>query len=548
MTKSLFKTDADVNVEALMSRIRETTRQEVTDLADALSRNESSQDSLAALQPQNFSQDIQAGVLSADSLNKIPLKTQGSKVRIERPVKKLIKWLVHWNTKGQVAFNHSVIRALESISRDLQTTQENFGMLGGLQRDLKTEVRRNLQNKIQVVRLHEDLDRNIMETARLKMQVSNYLVSLDAASVNLAALERKLRRAIEESAQYLRIEFGDAGAAFHNEMNRHIQLVLEETRNQNESLVAHSSELKAELTHKLDELKLRTLRLERTARHPSPEERGGANDSLETPSGAQLNVRSPGRNGSEKLTRSQEPSSPKPVTPQFDYFLFEQQERGPAAEIKRRQSIYLDLFRERSNVVDLGCGRGEFVELLSENGVTVTGVDDSEDMADFCRDRGLPVVQADIFEYLTGLPDEGLDGIFLSQVVEHFPPAQILELVSLCAKKLEPGGVIVAESVNTNCQAALSNFYLDPTHVRPVPPELLRFMLEQQGFRFETFRFSSPVTGSDIDEVLDLDSGFAREGNFYQDYAVVGFKLQQSVLEPNAIVEDRAERSLSSKT
>jgi O-antigen chain-terminating methyltransferase len=208
----------------------------------------------------------------------------------------------------------------------------------------------------------------------------------------------------------------------------------------------------------------------------------------------------------------------------FDYFLFEHRHRGSVLDIKRRQSTYLDLFRGRNKVVDLGCGRGEFVELLTENGINVTGVDISEDMVDFCRDRGLTVVHADLFDYLTGLPDGEPDGIFLSQVVEHLAPEQILNLLLLCAQKLESGGVIVIETVNTNCPTAMSNFYIDPTHVRPVPPEMLRFMVEQASLQVKYLRFTSPLPGNDHGEVLDLTAGMSPDVMVYQDYAIVAIK------------------------
>lgn len=210
--------------------------------------------------------------------------------------------------------------------------------------------------------------------------------------------------------------------------------------------------------------------------------------------------------------------------PPFDYFLFEQRFRGPVAEIRRRQTGYLDLFRGRRAVLDLGCGRGEFLELLTELDIPVTGVDQSEDMVDFCRGRGLPAVQADLFAYLESLPDAHLDGVFVAQVVEHLPPTAIARLIGLCGRKLQPGGVMVAETVNPGCPVALGNFYLDPTHVRPVPAELLRFLFEQALFEVRCLRFSAPAGGGERAEVLELESGFALEAQHYQDYAVVAVR------------------------
>jgi O-antigen chain-terminating methyltransferase len=220
-------------------------------------------------------------------------------------------------------------------------------------------------------------------------------------------------------------------------------------------------------------------------------------------------------------------ATPLHSSDQLDYFMFELRFRGSTSLIKKRQASYLEVFRGREAVIDLGCGRGEFVQLLSENGVKVTGVDSNADMVSFCRDRGLCVVQADLFDFLGSLQDASLDGIFTAQVVEHFPLDRIFRLIQICAKKLKLGGVFVAETVNTNCPIALSNFYIDPTHVRPIPPALLQFIFEQAPFKIESLIFSSLTPGNEGPDPLTALSGIPNKNNLYQDYAVVGTRSQQ---------------------
>jgi O-antigen chain-terminating methyltransferase len=531
--------------------------------------------SLKKFQLPQLLEEIETGSTNAETFNQIPLRTSGSKIRIERPIKKFLKWLIHWNTRGQVEFNKSVIRSLGLIAEDLETGQENFALLDDLPRDRQL-FRQNIQNELRLAEtsLRENLDRTMKETDRLQEQVSNCLTIMEAARVNLTKdvirqdiqdeirlVEARLREDLERNASdtarlnvqvnnYLSLleegrvdlrQLIEDSLKRHWELDRYIKLVLEESRNQNEILTAHASELKKELNHQLDEFRMKTLRLERLTRHGKWQPNPVAEISSEHLPDAQSEISDHLLNGNEQGASDLGTSSGNTFAPAFDYFLFEHQERGPASEIKRRQSIYLDEFRGKSNVVDLGCGRAEFVELLTENGIKVSGVDNSEDMAAFSRDRGLPVVQADIFEYLTSMPDEKFDGIFLSQVVEHFPPDEIVRLINLCAKKLQPGGVVVVETVNTNCPTALSNFYLDPTHVRPVPPDLLKFMIKQQGFEFQTFRFSSPVPDNDLAEFLDIDSGLAQEGNLYQDYAVIALRTEPGTLAALANQKDGAE-------
>jgi 2-polyprenyl-3-methyl-5-hydroxy-6-metoxy-1,4-benzoquinol methylase len=225
----------------------------------------------------------------------------------------------------------------------------------------------------------------------------------------------------------------------------------------------------------------------------------------------------------ERALRARTSGPSLPRVP-FDYFLFEQRFRGSVADIKARQATYADLFAGRKAVADLGCGRGEFVELLGERGINITGVDNNEDMIDFCRERGLPVVHADLITYLRERSDSSLDGIFISQVVEHLPPPAIWDLIVLCSQKLANGGLILLETINPQCAAAMKWFYLDPTHVRPVVPDLLHFMLQQAEFADVSFIFSSPTSGSEREPALRCGSPMPEVTAFYQDYAVVGVR------------------------
>lgn len=214
----------------------------------------------------------------------------------------------------------------------------------------------------------------------------------------------------------------------------------------------------------------------------------------------------------------------KTLVQPFDYFMFEHEFRGARSDIKQRQSAYLDLFRGRGNVLDLGCGRGEFVELLSEKGIPITGVDQDEDMVAECCERSLRVIRADVFDYLRTLTEASVDGIFAAQLVEHLTPERVLTLVELCQAKLKTGGIVVLETVNPHCSLALGNFYLDPTHVRPIPPRLLAFMLAQSGFALQTFQFSSPVPESGASATLAITTDWDARVNAYQDYAVIAVR------------------------
>lgn len=181
--------------------------------------------------------------------------------------------------------------------------------------------------------------------------------------------------------------------------------------------------------------------------------------------------------------------------PRFDYFRFEQAFRGTEEEIRRRQSFYLPFFRGRKNVLDLACGRGEFLELMREMNVPARGVDLDTAMIGRCREKGLDVVSADVFAYLSSVSEGSLDGIFCAHFLEHLPPEAYVELISQCVQKLAPSGVLAVETPNPECLAIFSQtFYLDPTHRQPIPPAQLRFLFAESGLTQISTHFLSPAS------------------------------------------------------
>jgi O-antigen chain-terminating methyltransferase len=180
------------------------------------------------------------------------------------------------------------------------------------------------------------------------------------------------------------------------------------------------------------------------------------------------------------------------------YYAFEQQFRGPEELIKERQQAYIsDVQKAYQNcggyVLDLGAGRGEFLELCREAGIPAKGVDLNKAMVARCREKGLEVEKADGLAYLLSLPVESLCALTAFQVVEHLPPETLWQLVQTALLKLKPGGLIILETVNPDSLVAFKNFYLDLTHQKPIPSATLCFILEAAGFRQVEIRFSAPV-------------------------------------------------------
>jgi O-antigen chain-terminating methyltransferase len=250
------------------------------------------------------------------------------------------------------------------------------------------------------------------------------------------------------------------------------------------------------------------------------------------------------------------PSPSKETASQFDdldshkYVGFEDQFRGSPEDIRRRVAAYLPLFAEADSqglrneghdVLDIGCGRGEFLELLRERGVAARGIDVNPAMVDICRAQGLDVVRADALTYLRGLPEGSLGGLFAAQVVEHLEPRYLTQLLDAAFDKLRPGAPIVLETINPACWFAFFESYIrDLTHVRPVHPDTLKYLLVATGFQHVEVTYRAPYPESDklqplaigtprttgLDDLVETLNANVEKINrllfTYLDYAAVG--------------------------
>jgi SAM-dependent methyltransferase len=172
-----------------------------------------------------------------------------------------------------------------------------------------------------------------------------------------------------------------------------------------------------------------------------------------------------------------------------DYFAFESRMRGATEVVQEKQRRYVEDFRGAEPVLDLGCGRGEFLSLLREAGIEAKGVDVDADMVAYARGEGLEVEHTGAVEYLEGLEDGFLGGIFAAQLLEHLPAAMVVRLLELAAAKLRPRGLLAAETINPVSPIALRNYFADLTHAQLLVPETLELLARQAGFASVEIRF-----------------------------------------------------------
>jgi O-antigen chain-terminating methyltransferase len=229
----------------------------------------------------------------------------------------------------------------------------------------------------------------------------------------------------------------------------------------------------------------------------------------------------------------------------YKYVGFEDQFRGSQLDIRGRVAEYLPLFEGASDVLDVGCGRGEFLDLLRTRGISARGVDTNDEMAAVCREHGLEASVGDGLSYLVSLPDESIGGLFAAQVVEHLEPDYLIQFLEAAFHKLRPGSKIVLETINPACWFAFFSSYIrDVTHVRPLHPDTLQYFLRASGFQNVDVRYSAPYPEEDkLQTVPNSGTGplggptvmeIAFNDNFkklnsllftYMDYAAVGERL-----------------------
>jgi len=216
----------------------------------------------------------------------------------------------------------------------------------------------------------------------------------------------------------------------------------------------------------------------------------------------------------------------------FDYFykLFEDKFRGSEEVIKKRVSEHLPLFKKLPKnlqelpIVDIGCGRGEFLSLMKDNKFRAIGIDMNGSMVERAKKLGYEAVQNDALSYLSAKKTGEFAAITGFHIVEHIPFEALLRIFEQCYRTVASGGFVLFETPNPQAlTVGADSFYLDPSHQRPIPPPLLAFMLESVGFKAKIIplhRIKPEITHTDP-VIIEIYNSLYGAG----DYAVIARKL-----------------------
>jgi len=212
------------------------------------------------------------------------------------------------------------------------------------------------------------------------------------------------------------------------------------------------------------------------------------------------------------------------------YAGFEDKFRGTRQDIKERQKVYLSYIEKAkvghadSPIIDIGSGRGEWLELLTEHDLFAKGIDINQTFINYCQAQGLFVEKADALAYLSVLEDNSVGAITGFHIIEHLPLKTLVKLLIQCHRVLKPGGLIIFETPNPeNLMTGACNFYLDPTHRNPIPPAAAAYLIEARGFgQLEVLKLNKSYS----EDAEKIDNPYLKQLLFgEQDYGIVAHKL-----------------------
>jgi O-antigen chain-terminating methyltransferase len=456
-----------------LSEIVRTVREKVRDRypnATNSGGGDSFRVSLADLMPLVEARDAaQAKIAAIGSVN--PRKG-GFVNNLIQSLKKTVARSLQWFVRDQVVFNSEVVAAMEATIEALNEQNRALASLAGLGNGLAQDVG-----------ITRDMHRNSVEARK---EIEHRLATNEVRFMRSVA---DIQGAFQHRATQMESNFREIVKGQHQDYLGALDRTTAEIHKQ---LFRDFEKVRGEYGKMIhDELRIIRMRAPQTSA-PAPLPQTSANE-MDVPS--------------------------------LDYTRFAYQFRGSEEDIRRNQEFYKPYFAGRHDVLDIGCGRGEFLETMRDLGVNARGIDLGIESINYCKGKGLNAEEADLFVYLANQPEGAFDGIFSSQVVEHLAPTKLPEMIRLCASRLRRGGILAIETPNPDCLAIFATyFYLDPTHTRPVPHRLLEFYMEEAGMGEIEVRPLAQAVDS-MPELAELPQSFRERFFGGLDYAIIARKL-----------------------
>jgi O-antigen chain-terminating methyltransferase len=398
---------------------------------------------------------------------------------VAQKVKKAVARALDWHVREQVEFNRAAMGCVQAMLETFGEVNRAFSQMAGYVQSQASQFNAEVQElrvearELKDVREHWAQWRAGWEekSNRNEVYILRTISELNAAFQHRSTLtENQLRQEIRDQHANYENALQRASA----EIQQRLWADLERVREQYEKLI-------------YDEL--RVVRQRAAAQAPAP---------------------------------ATSPLPPKGET-NIDWLRFADRFRGPEERIRRAHEMYIERFRGASDVLDIGCGRGEFLEAARAAGIVAHGIDLNGENVALCRSKGLDAQAGDVFAYLQGAPTVG--GVFCSQVIEHLPPARVPDLIRLIGASARRGSPVLFETPNPECLAIFAtHFYLDPTHARPIPAALLAFYLEEAGFGEIEVKYLSPAMET-MPALSDIPERFRDSFFGGLDYAVFARKL-----------------------
>jgi O-antigen chain-terminating methyltransferase len=417
----------------------------------------------------------EAKVASIGTVNPRP---GGLKNSVIQSVKRMVARALDWHVREQVEFNRGVMACVQATLENLNESRRALALLSAKLSQDVAELRGELHDEARVLR---------EEARELKDIRSHWSEWHMGWEQKLDRTEIQLLRSVAELQAAFHHRFADLARAQHADLEREMLRLNEDMQQRFWTELARARSEYELIIHSELRMVRQKASLARTVERVSD-------------------------------------AAPAEFA-NVDWLKFAEKFRGSEKDIRARQQMYATRFRAHAPVLDIGCGRGEMIQVLKDAGIAARGIDSNDDSIALCLTKGLDAEKADLFTYLSDLPDASLGGAICCQVVEHLPPARLPEMIRLVHAKLRAGGLLAFETPNPECLAIFAtHFYIDPTHRHPIPPVLASFYLEEAGFGLIEIERLSPAIES-LPSLAELPEAFRKEFFGSLDYVAFGIKL-----------------------